>query len=91
MEFGVLSRLTGDPIYESYARRAVKRLWEYRSNITGLLGKIGLKAVFFTVELSLRELPVVKSTRVMYHNNQFLDQIIDLPVMPCIKNLSYIA
>lgn len=43
MEFGVLSRLTGDPIYESYARRAVKRLWEYRSNITGLLGKIGIK------------------------------------------------
>lgn len=89
MEFGVLSRLTGDPIYESYARRAVKRLWEYRSNITGLLGKIGLKAVFCTVELSLREL--VKSSRVMYHNNQFLDQIIDLPVLPCIKNLSYIA
>lgn len=40
MEFGVLSRLTGDPIYESYARRAVKRLWEYRSNITGLLGNV---------------------------------------------------
>lgn len=53
MEFGVLSRLTGDPIYESYARRAVKRLWEYRSNITGLLGKIGIKnTVFCTVELS---------------------------------------
>lgn len=53
MEFGVLSRLTGDPIYESYARRAVKRLWEYRSNITGLLGKIGIiNTVFCTVELS---------------------------------------
>lgn len=89
MEFGVLSRLTGDPIYESYARRAVKRLWEYRSNITGLLGKIGLKSVFFTVELSLRAL--LKRTWNMYHNNQFLDQITDLPVLPCIKNLSYIA
>ncbi|XP_061187713.1 ER degradation-enhancing alpha-mannosidase-like protein 1 [Saccostrea echinata] len=40
LEFGILSRLTGDPIYESYARRAVKRLWEYRSNITGLPGNV---------------------------------------------------
>ncbi|KAL3852353.1 hypothetical protein ACJMK2_016008 [Sinanodonta woodiana] len=40
LEFGVLSRLIGDPMYENYARRAVRRLWEYRSNVTGLLGNI---------------------------------------------------
>ena len=38
LEFGILSRLLGDPVYESYARRAVDRLWGYRSNVTGLLG-----------------------------------------------------
>lgn len=71
MEFGVLSRLTGDPIYESYARRAVKRLWEYRSNITGLLGKIGIKTLYFVQWNCLRAL--VKRTKVMNHNDQFLD------------------
>ncbi|KAL5015540.1 hypothetical protein ScPMuIL_009810 [Solemya velum] len=40
LEFGILSRLTGDPIYESLARRAVKRLWDYRSNVTGLFGNV---------------------------------------------------
>lgn len=40
LEFGILSRLLGDPVYESYARRAVDRLWEYRSNVTGLLGNV---------------------------------------------------
>lgn len=39
VEFAILSRLLGDPVYESFARRAVKRLWKYRSNVTGLLGK----------------------------------------------------
>lgn len=39
LEFGVLSRLLGDPVYESAARRTVKTLWQYRSNVTGLLGK----------------------------------------------------
>lgn len=71
MEFGVLSRLTGDPIYESYARRAVKRLWEYRSNITGLLGKIDIKTLYFVQWNCLRAL--VKRTKVMNHNDQFLD------------------
>lgn len=38
LEFAVLSRLLGDPIYESYARRAVRNLWQLKSNVTGLLG-----------------------------------------------------
>lgn len=38
LEFGVLSRLLGDPVYESVARRAVESLWKYKSNVTGLLG-----------------------------------------------------
>lgn len=40
LEFAVLSRLLGDPIYESYARRAVKNLWKLKSNVTGLLGNV---------------------------------------------------
>ncbi|XP_052083872.1 ER degradation-enhancing alpha-mannosidase-like protein 1 isoform X1 [Mytilus californianus] len=40
LEFAVLSRLLGDPIYESYARRAVKNLWQLKSNVTGLLGSV---------------------------------------------------
>ncbi|XP_060066247.1 ER degradation-enhancing alpha-mannosidase-like protein 1 [Ylistrum balloti] len=40
LEFGVLSRLLGDPTYESFARRAVKKLWSFRSNITGMLGDV---------------------------------------------------
>lgn len=40
LEFGVLSRLLGDPVYEFYASQAVKMLWKYRSNVTGLLGNV---------------------------------------------------
>lgn len=40
MEFGVLSRLLNDPTYEAAARRAVQRLWSFRSNVTGLLGSV---------------------------------------------------
>ena len=39
LEFGVLSRLLADPVYDFYAQQAVKMLWKYRSNVTGLLGK----------------------------------------------------
>ena len=39
LEFGVLSRLLADPVYESAARRALRGLWTYRSNVTGLFGK----------------------------------------------------
>lgn len=57
MEFGVFFRFIGDFIYEFYVRRVVKRFWEYRFNIIGLLGKIGFKVVFFfIVELFFREL-----------------------------------
>ncbi|GFS09323.1 LOW QUALITY PROTEIN: alpha-1,2-Mannosidase [Elysia marginata] len=37
LEFGALSRLTGDPIFEKTAVRAIRALWKFRSPI-GLLG-----------------------------------------------------
>ncbi|XP_002985136.2 alpha-mannosidase I MNS4 [Selaginella moellendorffii] len=37
MEFGVLSRLTGDPVFEEVSRNAVRGLWAQRSHI-GLVG-----------------------------------------------------
>nr|CAH8854656.1 unnamed protein product [Trichobilharzia regenti] len=37
LEFGALSRLTGDPRYEAAAMRALKAMWKYRSTL-GLLG-----------------------------------------------------
>ncbi|XP_054724208.1 ER degradation-enhancing alpha-mannosidase-like protein 1 [Uloborus diversus] len=40
LEFGMLSRLLHDPVYEGVARRAVKALWELRSENTGLLGNV---------------------------------------------------
>lgn len=33
LEFGALSRLTGDPIFERTARRAMDALWNARSEI----------------------------------------------------------
>jgi hypothetical protein len=38
LEFGVLSRLSGDPIFESVARRAMFAIWELRDKNTGLVG-----------------------------------------------------
>ncbi|KAK9830164.1 hypothetical protein WJX72_010087 [[Myrmecia] bisecta] len=38
LEFGVLSRLTGNPKYEMYARNAAEQLHGMRSSQTGLLG-----------------------------------------------------
>ncbi|GFR73350.1 alpha-1,2-Mannosidase [Elysia marginata] len=35
LEFGVLSRLLNDPVYESVSRQAVNKLWRLRSNVTG--------------------------------------------------------
>lgn len=40
LEFGVLSRLTGDFIFESVARRAMAALWNRRDKDTGLLGNV---------------------------------------------------
>ena len=37
VEFATLSRLTGDPIYEEVALRAMNSLWNYRSGV-GLFG-----------------------------------------------------
>lgn len=38
MEFGALSRLTGDPVFEQKALTALRALWMHRSKITGLVG-----------------------------------------------------
>ncbi|KAL8558834.1 ER degradation-enhancing alpha-mannosidase-like protein 1 [Nucella lapillus] len=40
LEFGVLSRLLTDPVYEFFAEQAVRKIWKYRSNVTGLLGNV---------------------------------------------------
>ncbi|XP_015787790.1 ER degradation-enhancing alpha-mannosidase-like protein 1 isoform X1 [Tetranychus urticae] len=40
LEFGILSRLLGDPVFESVARRAARTLWYRRSENTGLLGNV---------------------------------------------------
>ncbi|KFM79018.1 ER degradation-enhancing alpha-mannosidase-like 1, partial [Stegodyphus mimosarum] len=40
LEFGMLSRLLQDPVYEGVARRAVRALWKLRSKNTGLLGNV---------------------------------------------------
>ncbi|KAI5109003.1 ER degradation-enhancing alpha-mannosidase-like protein 1, partial [Silurus meridionalis] len=40
VEFGILSRLLGDSTFEWVARRAVRALWNLRSNQTGLLGNV---------------------------------------------------
>ena len=37
LEFGLLSRLTGDPVFEQAASRALLRLWSMRSSLN-LLG-----------------------------------------------------
>ncbi|EDO46917.1 predicted protein [Nematostella vectensis] len=40
LEFGVLSRLLGDPSFENLARKAVNMLWAQRSASTGLFGNV---------------------------------------------------
>ncbi|KAG1668346.1 ER degradation-enhancing alpha-mannosidase-like protein 1 [Nymphon striatum] len=40
LEFGILSRLLDDPIYENVARSSIKALWKYRSAETGLFGNV---------------------------------------------------
>ena len=40
LELGAISRLLGDPVYESLARRAVHSLWNIRDNSTGLFGNV---------------------------------------------------
>ncbi|XP_026679063.1 ER degradation-enhancing alpha-mannosidase-like protein 1 [Diaphorina citri] len=42
LEMGILSRLLNDPVYENYARRANKALWNVRDKNTGLLGSDGV-------------------------------------------------
>lgn len=39
LEFGLLSRLLGDPVFEGSARRAAVALWKRRDKDTGLLGQ----------------------------------------------------
>uniref|UniRef100_H2Y763 alpha-1,2-Mannosidase n=1 Tax=Ciona savignyi TaxID=51511 RepID=H2Y763_CIOSA len=38
LEFGTLSRLTGDPTFENLARRAMHELWSRKNSDTGLFG-----------------------------------------------------
>ncbi|XP_064400644.1 ER degradation-enhancing alpha-mannosidase-like protein 1 isoform X3 [Halichondria panicea] len=40
LEFTLLSRLLGDPVYENAARRAVRTLWDHRHRHTGLVGNV---------------------------------------------------
>lgn len=40
LEFGLLSKLRHDPVFESVARRAAKSLWLRRDRTTGLLGNV---------------------------------------------------
>ena len=40
LEFGLLSRLTKDDIYERLARKAVNKLWTSRNKETNLLGNV---------------------------------------------------
>ncbi|KXJ29612.1 ER degradation-enhancing alpha-mannosidase-like protein 3 [Exaiptasia diaphana] len=40
MEFGALSRLTGDPIYEATAGKAMESLWRFRSRASDLVGTV---------------------------------------------------
>lgn len=49
LEFGILSKLIGDPKYENVARKALQSLWKYRSNSTGLFGN-SPSILFFTNE-----------------------------------------
>ncbi|EDO36928.1 predicted protein [Nematostella vectensis] len=40
MEFGALSRLTGDPIFEEKAKKAMESLWKFRSRASDLVGTV---------------------------------------------------
>lgn len=40
MEFGALSRLTGDPIFEAKAQKAMEAIWIYRSRNSDLVGTV---------------------------------------------------
>jgi mannosidase alpha-like ER degradation enhancer 1 len=40
LEFGILSRLVNDDVFERLARRAVKKLWQCRHKQTNLLGNV---------------------------------------------------
>lgn len=57
VEFGILSRLLGDSTFEWVARRAVKALWNLRSNDTGLLGVVAPSQAIGTVYLRPPFLP----------------------------------
>ncbi|XP_073242535.1 ER degradation-enhancing alpha-mannosidase-like protein 3 [Porites lutea] len=40
MEFGALSRVTGDPIFEEKAQKAMESIWIYRSRYSDLVGTV---------------------------------------------------
>lgn len=51
LEFGILSRLLGDPVFENLARKAVAALWKHRSQETGLLGKEAYHSLLSLLQL----------------------------------------
>lgn len=71
VEFGILSRLLGDSTFEWVARRAVKALWNLRSNDTGLLGMgtcqaLGTARIAPFLSISL-ELSLLSTAPFLYH------------------------
>ena len=50
VEFGTLSRLTGDPRYERVAMRAMDSLWSKRSSIN-LVSENEIQDRFFTLKI----------------------------------------
>lgn len=56
LEFGILSRLSDDPVFEGMARRVNRALWKHRSESTGLFGEhsFGTCLVSITVFSTMR-------------------------------------
>uniref|UniRef100_A0A8D0G4B9 Uncharacterized protein n=1 Tax=Sphenodon punctatus TaxID=8508 RepID=A0A8D0G4B9_SPHPU len=51
VEFATLSHLTGDPVFEDVARKALKALWKNRSEIGLVSGKMPLVLCFYLFSL----------------------------------------
>ena len=57
----MLSRLLGDPIYESYARRAINALWKHRNTTTDLFSNdINIDTGLWISKVRLIELILIK-------------------------------
>ena len=58
VEFGALSRLTGDPVFEDTAMRALKGLWKVRSPV-GLVSSYSTFDIFMALKSQLYYQPVL--------------------------------